>query len=60
MEEYFDVLDEEGNLTGTTKSKSEVHTKKKKYLKLCTWHGKNLKILYTQMKLLYEITHMRF
>lgn len=36
MEEYFDVLDEEGNLTGTTKSKSELHTKKKKYLKLCT------------------------
>lgn len=27
MEEYFDVLDEEGNFTGTTKSKSEVHTK---------------------------------
>ena len=35
MEEYFDVLDEEGNFTGTTKSKSEVHTKKMKVITVC-------------------------
>ena len=27
MEEYFDVLDEEGRPSGVTKPKSEVHTK---------------------------------